>query len=156
MACTLGIWLHQSLVFMHQYAFQTKHWSPGSPEILHVLSHVWLHQNTCVACLSTRIWSSWRLKQLMGKEAQSAFATCHDRIWSYRLTGAIVCGSFLANFDLSFPVAFAMMIFTPLRCDLYFIHGGYNKVRILCVRSLCDVYCCCLHVPQPSWNAFLP
>ena len=92
-ACPFGIRLHQSIVWMHSYLFQSAHWSLVRPAILHVLSHVWLHQNTFGACLFTRIWRSLRLRQLMGQETENAFATCNYRNWSYRWTDAIVCES---------------------------------------------------------------
>ena len=88
-----GIWLHQYVVWMHQNILKTEHWSPGRPAIIHVLSHVWLHQNTFGARLSTSIWRSWRLNQLMGQEAQRIFVTCNDRNWLYWWTGAIICES---------------------------------------------------------------
>ena len=73
---------------MHQYEYQIYHWSSGRPPILHVLSHVLLHQKKFGARLYTHIWISWRLRQLMGQEAQSAFVTCHNISWSYRWTYA--------------------------------------------------------------------
>ena len=90
-ACPFGIWLHQFVVWKHQYVFQTEHWSPGRPTIHQVLSHIWWHQNNFAARLSTHISHSCRLRKLMGQEAQINFATCHNISWSYQWADAIVC-----------------------------------------------------------------
>ena len=44
-----------------------------------LVSHKYSTLDTFGAHPSSHIWHFWKLMQLMGREAQSAFATCHGR-----------------------------------------------------------------------------